>query len=1132
MPSVKSLRGTPPVLLTLNAIKLLLTHRSFRVTIIQNHKRMKHLILLLALLVAQSGMAQKKPKSEPAKDAKKDELNLGGLKFRNIGPALTSGRIADFAVNPANTAEYYVATASGGVWKTVNAGTTYQPIFDSQGSYSIGCITLDPNNSNVVWVGTGENNNQRSVGYGDGVYKSEDGGATWKNVGLKDSEHIAKIIADPRNSNVVYVAAIGPLWKEGGDRGLYKTTDGGKNWNLVLKVDEHTGVNDLAMDPRHPDVLYVAAFQRRRHDYAYVGGGPSSGIYKSTDGGATWEKANTGLPAADKGRIAIAISPANPEYIYALVEAGKGESGFYRSTNRAASWEKRSNHYTGGNYYTEIFCDPHNADKVHSMTTFNQVTEDGGKTFKPLGERHKHVDNHVMWIDPANTDHMLNGCDGGIYETWDGAKTWQYKPNLPITQFYKVEVDNSEPFYYVYGGTQDNFSLGGPSRNRSLNGIPNADWFVTNGGDGFESAIDPYNPNIVYAQSQHGGLVRYDKATGESTGIKPKPRKGENEYRWNWDAPLQTSAHKKGRIYFAANKVFKSDDYGDTWQVISEDITRNLDRSKLPLMGRLWGIDATGKNDGTALYGTVSAFSESPKNENLLVAGTDDGLLQITQDGGRSWKKTESFPGAPSMTYVYHVLTSQHNENVIYVTLNNHKRGDFKPYLFKSTDKGATWTAIAANLPERGSTFCIAEDHLDPNLLFAGTEFGVFFSANGGATWQQLKAGMPTIAVRDIAIQKREHDLVLASFGRGFFILDDYSALRHLRQTDNKEAFVFPVKDSWMYVEDVPLGIRGKGFLGETHYAADNPPVGAVFTYFYNQDLKTKKEKRQEEEAARVKDGKDVAHLSYEVLRDETDEEKPYLLFTIRNERNEIVRKLKAPAKKGVQRVVWDFRYPTSSPVTLNPRNNDNPFVPDDVGQLAAPGTYTVALSKFSNGTFTELTRPEKFVVKVLPGTTLPATDRPALVAWQRQADNLKRSLQAANAILSDANNRTAHMKEAVLAVATPNEDFLAELRTLEGKLKDISQKMNGDGIAARLDIDAPPSINDRLFGVIYDGLSTTSAPTTTMKEQLQLASEEFETTLATLRNVVDNDMKNLEQKLERAGAPYTPGRLPEWKKE
>jgi photosystem II stability/assembly factor-like uncharacterized protein len=1093
---------------------------------------MKLTILAICALTITSSFAQKK-ETKPAAGApeKKDELPLSGIKFRNIGPAVTSGRIADFAVNPKNISEYYVATASGGVWKTVNGGTTYEPIFDSQDSYSIGCVTLDPNNPNVVWVGSGENNNQRSVAYGDGVYKSEDGGASWKNMGLKTSEHIGKIIVEPKNSDVVYVAAIGPLWKEGGERGVYKTTDGGKTWEQVLKIDEHTGVNDLIMDPRNPEVLYASAFQRRRSDYAYVSGGPGSGIFKSTNGGKTWDKANNGLPSADKGRIGLAISPADPEYIYAIVEAAK-EAGTYRSTNRGASWQKMSGHQTGGNYYNEIIADPLNRETVYTMGYAISISTDGGKNFKPIGEKSKHVDNHALWVNPLNTNHMINGCDGGIYETWDGAKTWQFKSNLPVTQFYKVEVDNSLPFYYVYGGTQDNFSLGGPSRTRNENGIFNSDWFVTNGGDGFESAIDPYNTNIVYAESQHGGLVRFDKATGETTGIQPKPGKGENEYRWNWDAPLQTSAHKKGRIYFAANKVFRSDDYGNTWQTISGDVTRNIDRNKLPLMGKVWSIDATGKNDGTALYGTVSAFSESPKNEKLLIIGTDDGLIQVTQDGGQTWKKTETFAGVPSMTYVYHVFASQHDENIFYATLNNHKRGDFKPYIFKSSDKGATWNSITANLPERGSTYSIAEDYVDPSLLFVATEFGVHFSNDGGKSWRQLKGGLPTIGIRDMAIQKRENDLVLASFGRGFFVLDDYSPLRSLKQTEGKEAFLFPVKESWMYVENSPLGIRGKGFLGESLYTAENPKVGATFTYFYKEDLKTRKEKRQEEQDKLNKDGKDVFYPSYENLKEEEKEEAPYLLFTVRNQQGDIVRKLKSSAKKGVSRIVWDFRYPSSNPINLNASTNDNPFQSNDVGQLVAPGTYTVTLSKYIDGVITDLSGPEKFAVNVLPGSTLPANDRPALVAWQRKAAELQRSVQAASALLTDANNRTKHLKEAIMSVAKPSQEFVKDVLSLEEKLRGVQKKMNGDRVADQLNVDTPPSITSRLFSAIYDGYGTTSEPTATMKEQLQIAGEEFDVALTDLKNTIANELKNLEQKLEAAGAPYTPGRIPERKKD
>ncbi len=1093
---------------------------------------MKSTVLFICLFTAVTWTYGQKKDTKAAAPAaeKKDELAIPGIKFRNIGPAVTSGRVSDFAVNPNNVNEYYVASASGGVWKTINAGTTYEPIFDGQGSYSIGCVALDPNNTNVVWVGSGENNNQRSVAYGDGVYKSEDGGASWKNMGLKTSEHIGKIIIDPRNSSIVWVAAVGPLWKEGGERGVYKTTDGGKTWTQVLKIDDHTGVNDIIMDPRNSDVVYASAFQRRRHDYGYVSGGPNSGMHKTTDGGKTWDKINSGLPSGDKGRIGLSISPADPEYIYAIMESAK-DGGTYRSTNRGASWQKMSSHETGGNYYNEIIADPKDPNTVYTMGYAISISNDGGKNFRPIGEKSKHVDNHALWINPNDTRHMINGCDGGIYVTYDGAKTWEFKANLPVTQFYKVEVDNTTPFYYVYGGTQDNFSLGGPSRNRSENGIPNSDWFVTNGGDGFESAIDPFNPNIVYAESQHGGLVRFDKATGESVSIQPQARKGENDYRWNWDVPLMTSAHKKGRIYFAAEKVFRSDDYGSTWQVISEDVTRDMDRNKLPFMGKVWSMDAVGKNSGAALYGTVSALYESPKNENLIIVGTDDGLIQITTDGGKTWKKTDGLPGAPTMTYVYHALASQHDENVMYVTLNNHKRGDFKPYIYKSSDKGATWTAISANLPERGSTYSMMEDHVDANLLFVGTEFGVHFSNDGGKSWRQIKGGLPIIAIRDMAIQKRENDLVLASFGRGFFVLDDYSPLRNLKQTEGKEAYLFPIKDSWMYVESSPLGIRGKGFLGESYYAAENPKVGAVITYFYKEDLKTRKEKRTDDQNKLDKDGKDVFYPTYDALKAEDSEEAAYLLFTIRNDKGDIIRKLKTAAKKGVNRIVWDFRYPSSNPINISPQANDNVFQPNDVGQLAAPGNYTVTLSKYVDGVITDLAGPEKMVVNALPGASLPASSRPALVEWQRKAAELQREITSAGRVISDANNRIRHLKDAIMSVAKPNQDFVGDVRSLEGKMRAIQLKMNGDRVAGQLDIDTPPSIQNRLFGAIYSGYGSTGDPTTTMKDQLQIAADEFEGVLNELKTVVNTDLKALEAKMEAAGAPYTPGRIPEIKK-
>ena len=696
--------------------------------------------------------AQKK-KAAAVKDTLREGF-FSGLAFRAIGPAYCSGRIADFAVNPKNNAEYYVAVASGNVWKTTNSGTTWEPIFENHGSYSIGCLALDPENTSVIWLGTGENNHQRALGYGDGVYKSADGGKSWKHMGLKESRQIGMIAIDPRNTNVVYVAAEGSVWGPGGERGLYKTTDGGKTWNKVLNISENTGVNNVLLDPRNPDVVYATSEQRRRHVFTKIGGGPESAIWKSTDAGASWEKLTNGLPSGHVGGIGIAISPVNPDVVYAIIEAEGESGGFFRTTNRGASWSKMSSHTAQGQYYNEIYCDPADVDKVYSMETFSHYTEDAGRTWKMLGLKYRHVDDHAMWIDPKNTDHFLIGGDGGIYETWDGGKDYHFKNNLPVTQFYRVNVDNSEPFYYVYGGTQDNNSMGGPSRNTSSYGVVNDEWFVTNGGDGFWTAVDPTNPDIVYAEAQYGNMVRYDRKSGEAIDIRPEPRKGEDSYKWNWNTPLMISRHSPTRLYTAANKVFRSDDRGDTWQVISDDLTTKTDRNTWPVMGKYWSVDAVAKDVSTSLFGTIVSFDESPARENLLYAGTDDGLIQISEDA-KNWRVAGKCPGVPEYTYVSDLLASRHDENVVFAAFDNIKRDDFKPYLFKSTDKGLSWKSISGNLPANGTVHTIVQDHINPDLLFAGTEFGIFFSIDGGEQWVQLKNGIPTIAVHDIAIQER-----------------------------------------------------------------------------------------------------------------------------------------------------------------------------------------------------------------------------------------------------------------------------------------------------------------------------------------------------------------------------------------
>lgn len=1080
---------------------------------------MKSTLLLICTFLAFVTFGQKKKKtaSDETKSAL-SELSLYGLKFRSVGPAITSGRISDFAMHPDNPKVYYVATSAGGVWKTVNGGTTFKPIFDGQGSYSIGVVTLDPNNPNIVWVGTGENNNQRSVAYGDGIYKSEDGGATWKHMGLKNSEHIGSIIVDPDNSNRIFVAAIGPLWSAGGDRGLYVSEDGGNTWNATLTVDQHTGVNEVVQHPTHTNILYASTLQRRRHVYTYIGGGPGSAMYRSMDRGKTWEKINKGLPSVDLGRIGLAIAPSDPETVYAIVEAAQGKGGFYRTTNRGASWEKRSGYSSSGNYYQEIVVDPNDKDLVYSMNTWLQVSRDGGKSFKVLGEDTKHVDNHCLWINPNDSDHFIVGCDGGIYESYDAAATWHYKPNLPVTQFYKVALDNEEPFYNIYGGTQDNFSMGGPSRTTSNNGIANSDWFMTHGGDGFESQVDPNNPNIVYAQSQYGFLVRYDRMSGEEVGIKPQPAKDELAYRWNWDAPLHISAHKSERIYFSANKVFKSDDRGNSWETISDDLTQQINRNELRTMDRVWGIDAVMKNQSTSPYGTIVAFHESTLNENLLVAGTDDGLIQVTSDGGENWRKSQSFSGVPARTYVNAVLTSQHDENVIYAAFNNHKNGDFKPYVYKSADKGATWTNISANLPERGSAYSIAEDHEDPNLLFVGTEFGVYFSPNGGVEWKQLKAGLPTIAVRDIAIQQRENDLVLGTFGRGFFVLDDYSNLRGITTALNQDAALMSVRDPWIYIQKYPLGLPGKSFQGDSYYQGDNLGPVAMLTYF----LKSAPSSLIDERRKKEKETENDPYPSYDALAAERNEIAPYLLFTISDSEGNVVRKLTTKPSKGLNRMTWDLRYGHDDPISLSAPSFYNPFAGSSEGNLVAPGTYSVSLSMHQAGSFTSLGESVDFTVKALDNSVLGADDRDEKLAFQRSVSEMSRQVSSVQRRVSELENQMRHVEKAILLTETDQEELFADYAGLNADIIELKIALNFDPVASTLDMDKVPTVGNRMGLLSYEQFNTTSAPTQTHRNVLKIIEEEFEPLQNNLSEILEK-FSNLQSKLEAAGAPYTP---------
>lgn len=1081
-------------------------------------------LLAVIFLCISTNLDAQRNKQEPVAKSKLSSSTFSGLKFRSIGPAFLSGRIADFAVNPDNHSEYYVAVASGNIWKTVNNGTTWSPIFDNYGSYSIGSIVIDPNNHHVVWAGTGEDNSQRALGYGDGIYKSINGGRSWKNMGLKTSQHIGEIIIDPTNSDIVYVAAEGSVWGPGGERGLYKTTDGGKTWEAILTISEHTGISDMVMDPRDHNVIYAASHQRRRHVYTKINGGPESAIHKTTDGGKTWEKLRSGLPGGDVGAIGLAISPVNPDYVYAIIEASGSSGGFFRTINRGATWQKMSSHVASSpQYYNKIFCDPQDVDKVYTVETVSMVTVDGGKTWTSLGLSARHVDDHALWIDPDDTRHFMIGGDGGIYETYDNGANYIFKSNLPITQFYRVAVDNDYPFYNVYGGTQDNNSTGGPSRNTSSFGVVNDDWFVTNGGDGFWSQIDPTDPNIVYAESQYGGIVRYDKKTGESIRIKPVPRKGEYTYKWNWNAPLIISPHSHTRLYFAANKLFRSEDRGDTWKVISDDLSRQIDRNTLPVMGKVWSVDAVAKNASTSLFGTIVALDESSVQEDLIYVGTDDGLIQVTEDAGSAWRKIGSFPGIPEMTYVSHVLASRHDPNVVYASFDNRKRDDFKPYILKSTDKGQTWTSISNNLPKNGTVHCIAQDKEKENLLFAGTEFGMFVSIDGGNEWIQLKSGLPTIPVRHIVTQDREVDLVIATFGRGFYILDDYSPLRNFTPDIlKKDAEIYPIKDALMFVRK-----RGKGSQGSTYYSAKNPPYGATFTYYLKDGISTLEQQRQKKERELIKAGKPVPYPSWDELRAEDNEEPSYLMFTIEDLEGNIVNRLTTRASKGMNRMTWNLNYQLPGPV------NTSDFNPVGGrggryggGFHVLPGTYKVSLSKNVRGDVTELAGPVEFKVVPLNNSAIPVSDerRKEIVEFQKKAAVLSAKVQGTLFATNEYVTRVQSIRQVLFSIPASDPELMKRANNLKKELDAILFVFNGDRSISSRNENPPTSLMNRARGMSSRSFNSLTQSTI---DAYDIVLEEFSPVHAKV-SAIKTNLEALENDLERAGIPWTPGRLPE----
>ncbi len=1088
--------------------------------------------IVTMLTVAAAAPVTKDPDAVPG-PAAMNAATLEGLSLRAIGPAFMSGRIADIALDPSDDSVWYVAVGSGGVWKTANAGTTWTPIFDDQGSYSIGCVTVDASDPNVVWVGTGENVGGRHVGFGDGVYLSRDAGASFANVGLAASEHISRIVVDPRDSRRVWVASQGPLWSPGGDRGLYLTSDRGATWKKTLGGGDWTGVTDLSLDPRDPQVVVAATWQRQRTVAVLLDGGPESGLHKTTDGGVTWRRLGAGLPTEAMGKIGLARSPQDPDVLYAVIELANRTGGVWRSADGGESWVKGApavGRATGPHYYNELVASPHAFDRIYLMDYRIQVSDDGGASFRDLTEKGKHSDNHALVFRRDDPDYLLVGTDGGLYESFDLARTWRFLANLPVTQFYKVAIDDAAPFPTIYGGTQDNCTQGGPLRTDTQNGIRNRDWFLVTGGDGHQPAVEPGNPAIVYAEMQQGYLVRHDRSTGETISIRPQPEPGDPAERFNWDAPIVVSPHAPTRLYYASQRVWRSDDRGDSWRPLSPDLTRGGERLGRPLMGRVWSHDAPWDLDAMSHFGTVTSLAESPLVEGLLWAGTDDGLLQVSEDGGGSWRAIPiaTLPGVPAAAFVNDVKADLFSAGTVYVALDNHKQGDFAPYLVKSTDLGHSWRSIAGDLPARHLVWRVIQDHQVPELLFAATELGLFFSPDGGARWVELNGGVPTISFRDLAIQRRDDDLVAASFGRGFFVLDDYAPLRTLSdEALKREATLFPVRRAWWYLERQPLGGEGPSDQGASYFVAPNPPFGAVVTYLLRDNYLSRKQARREREKPLAASGADTPFPPWEELDREAREEAPAVLLTVRDAAGEVVRRLTGPTTAGVHRVAWDLRRGAVDPVTATAKPAEEWDEDAGKGVLAPPGAYSVSLAVRVDGVVRELAGPVRFAVEPLhAAAAIPGAGPTAAAAYHQRVAEVERALDGVGQALADARTRVGLLRTALEhSPVAPGSDLDGAVRGLETRLTELDVTLNGSGARRSIGEPVTPSLADRLWAAAPSGGGSTHGPTTTQRRSLELVETGFAALRAGLAAIVEGELPALEARLEAAGVPWTAGR-------
>ena len=1029
------------------------------------------------------------------------EAALKGLKFREIGPAIMGGRIDDFAVVESDPRIIYVGTASAGVFKTVNGGITWEPIFADQTTSTIGDIALAPSDPSIVWIGSGEPNNRQSSSWGNGVYKSMDAGHTWTNMGLKDTQSIGRVVIHPADPNIVYVAALGHLWGPNKERGVFKTADGGATWTQSLYINDDTGVSDIAIDPQSPNTLYATAYERRRTVFGYNGGGPDGGVYKTTDAGAHWTKLTKGLPeGGDYGRLAVDIYRRNPNIVYLLVEHGKG-GGIYRSEDKGFSWAKMSDTNPRPSYYSQVRIDPNNEQRVWALGAPLYYTEDGGRTFRQDRWPKIHSDFHALWIDPANSDHMILGGDGGITMTGDGGRNWDYVNTIPLGQFYEIGFDMQKP-YHLCGGLQDNNAWCGPSATTYARGPTNDEWVQVGGGDGFYAQIDHTDPNIVYTESQDGNVLRRDLRTGEQRSIRPlEDNDKAPRYRFQWNSPIVTSAHDAKTLYYGGNYLFKSTDRGDAWQRLGPDLTTGVDRDSLPILGKVPGKETLSRHDGVQQFPCITTISESPMRAGLIWVGTDDGNVQVTRDDGKTWTNVAGkVPGVKKGAYVSRVVASRHNEGTAYVSFDNHRNDDFSVYLYVTTNYGESWTRITNGIPQEAGTVHVVREHpRNANLLFAGTEFGLFVSFDRGSTWERMKNGLPTVPVDDIAIHPRENDLILATHGRSIWIMDDITPLEEMSDS---------VTGADLHLFDTRPGIEWrlfnhKGFTGAKDFVAANPPYGVILDYY---------------------------------LRAKIEGRNP-VKITIADQAGNKIRKIDAPGDAGIIRIAWDLRYDAAAappPPLPGAEPAETPGGPGaggggggfgfggGRGPTVDPGTYTVTIEAAGKTVSKSVTVEEDPRVNMTPEERAQRRQAIAkLYTMAKEADEGRRKIVALRTSLTSLTDawKKAGAAEVPENVKKTAADLLANVKEVVGTFE--MDREGGLGNAGPPLKYTPPPMNQKITRLMFSIDGYAGAPTARQVADIEASSTELQEGMTAVRKLTGDDLTRLNKMMAEAGIPY-----------